>query len=157
VAFRPWLYWTSIASFTRRLLANTSTTRRLDEQLVAEHGITIEEYELLLRLARAPGTRIPTGDLAEQPLLTAASVTRVLDRLERSGLVEPIRDADVAHDASAALTDAGLVTLRQATTGRLADLEELFGSLFRGDDETGSLGDLLSRLDEGGSQAPQRP
>ena len=60
----------------------------MSAQLVAEHGLTINDYEALLHLSRAEEGRMRRVDLAEQLILTASGVTRLLDGLERTGWVE---------------------------------------------------------------------
>ena len=75
-------------AFVALVRAHSSATRQLSAQLTADHGLTISDYEVLLRLARAPDRRLRRVDLAEQVLLTASGITRLLDGLERSGLVE---------------------------------------------------------------------
>src|SRR5213083_2797755 len=62
--------------------------RELNTQLVHEHGLTINDYEVLLRLAHAPERAMRRVDLAESVLLTPSGITRLLDGLERCGFVE---------------------------------------------------------------------
>src|SRR5262245_66633897 len=78
----------SVESFVSLVRAYTHVTRHLNAQLTADHGLTISDYEVLLRLARAPDRQLRRVDLAEQVLLTASGITRLLDGLERSGRVE---------------------------------------------------------------------
>ncbi|MDT5027661.1 MAG: MarR family transcriptional regulator, and catechol-resistance regulon repressor [Micromonosporaceae bacterium] len=54
----------------------------------AEHGLSPAEFEALLRLGRSPGGALRMSDLAAQTQLTTSGITRVVDRLERDGLVE---------------------------------------------------------------------
>ncbi len=131
-----------VASFATLLRANAGPTRVLNERLVTDFGLTIEDYEVLLRLARTPELRMREIDLAAQPLLTAAKTTRVLDQLERRRLVD--RDHKVEeHVVYVTLTDAGRAKTQAATADHAAQVEELFGSLLE-DDE--SLEALLVRL-----------
>jgi DNA-binding MarR family transcriptional regulator len=81
-------YSVRISAFITLLRANAGVTRRLNEQLIAEHALTFEEYGILIRLARTRDMRMREVDLAEQPLLTASNVTRLLDGLEQSRLVD---------------------------------------------------------------------
>ena len=76
-----------VDTFVALVRAHATATRSL-AQLSAEHGLTISDYEVLLRLARAPERRLRRVDLAEQVLLTASGITRLLDGLERQGWVE---------------------------------------------------------------------
>ena len=50
--------WMRIASFATLLRANAGPARNLNEQLVTDFGLTIEDYEVLLRLARTPELRM---------------------------------------------------------------------------------------------------
>src|SRR5918996_3902764 len=74
-------------AFVRLVRASVAVTRRLSAQLNADHGLSINAYEALLLLARAPDSRMRRVDLANGLLLTASGVTRLLDGLERDGLV----------------------------------------------------------------------
>jgi DNA-binding MarR family transcriptional regulator len=143
--FRVRAYWVRISAFTTLLRANTAATRRLNEQLVAEHALTVEEYEVLVRLARTRDMPMRQVDLAQQPLLTASNVTRLLEGLERRRLVDRNFSAEDGPVVYVALTDAGRAKVRAATGSHFAQVEELFGSLFD-DEEAESLRALLVRL-----------
>ena len=138
--------WWHISRFARQLRANSTATRRLNEQLVVENGYTVEDYEILVRVARSADMRVRRVDLVEQPLLTAANVTRQLDGLERSGLLELDSSAEDPLTAYVALTDAGRASVHEATASNLALVDELFGSLFQ-DDGDESLAALLARFE----------
>src|SRR2546429_3363470 len=77
----------AIEAFVRLVRAGIAVTRELSAQLNEDHGLTINEYEALLLLARAPDSRLRRVDLANRLLLTASGVTRLLDGLERRGFV----------------------------------------------------------------------
>src|ERR671935_2178771 len=85
--------------------SHASLVGALNAQLVAEHGLTINDYEVLLRLARAPERRMRRVDLAESVLLTASGITRLLDGLERDGLVERAQCASDRRVTYAVLTE----------------------------------------------------
>ena len=116
-------------------------------QLVADHGLTISDYEVLLRLSWDPECRLRRVDLAEQVLLTASGITRLLDGLERGGLVarEPCgSDRRVVY---AVLTDAGRAKVEEATATHFAQIDELFAERFDRD-ELAELTSLMGRLGE---------
>ena len=77
----------AIEAFVRLVRASAAVTRHLSAQLSADHGLSINAYEALLHLARAPDSRMRRVDLANSLLLTAGGVTRLLDGLERDGFV----------------------------------------------------------------------
>jgi DNA-binding MarR family transcriptional regulator len=134
-----------VRAFAALVRAHAATTRQLNAQLAADHGLTISDYEVLLRLAWSPDRRMRRVDLAEQVLLTASGITRLLDGLEQSGLVKRGACASDRRVVYAVLTEAGLEKLREASTSHVAQIDELFGAYF-GDDELAAVGDLLSRL-----------
>jgi len=79
---------------------------RLSVQL-AEHHLAPVEFEVLLRLARSPERRLRMTDLAAQAALSTSGVTRIVDRLERAGLVCRTRCPADRRSCFAVLTSAG--------------------------------------------------
>ena len=94
--------------------AGIAVTRQLSAQLSADHGLSINAYEALLQLARAPDRRMRRVDLANSLLLTAGGVTRLLDGLERDGFVAREECASDRRVSYAVLTKAGRTKLREA-------------------------------------------
>ena len=139
----------AVDSFVALLRAHASVTRQLSAQLSDEHGLTISDYEVLLFLARAPDRRLRRVDLAERILLTASGVTRLLDGLERGGLVERASCSDDRRVVYAVLTEAGLAKVREASTSHVAQIEEFFGRRYE-KHELDELATLLARI--GGSE-----
>ncbi len=137
-----------VQAFSALLRGYAAATRQLNAQLAADHGLTISDYEVLLRIARAPEQRMRRVDLAEQVLLSASGVTRLLDGLERSGLVERASCDTDRRVVYAVLTDSGLAKLRTASESHLAQIDSFFAARFD-DDELGDLSALLARLAEG--------
>jgi DNA-binding MarR family transcriptional regulator len=137
-------------AFVSLIRAHASATRRLNAQLSAEHGLTLSDFEVLLRLAQAPDRRMRRVDLAEEVLLTASGITRLLDGLERHGLVERASCAADRRVVYAVITDEGLAKLREAASSHFAQVEELFGDRYD-EGELTALDSLLARL--GGESA----
>ena len=135
-------------TFVALLRAHAAVTRQLSVRLSAEHGLTLSDFEVLLRLARAPDRRMRRVDLAGEVLLTASGVTRLLDGLERSGFVERSSCASDRRVVYAVLTEAGLTKLREAATPHFGEVEALFGGRYD-PNELGELTTLLTRLAEG--------
>ena len=112
---------------------------------MADHGLTINDYEVMLRLARAPDQRLRRVDLAEQVLLTASGITRLLDGLEKAGFVGRSACAEDRRVVYAVLTEEGRAKVREASTTHIAQIDALFGEAFD-ERELGSVGDLLEKL-----------
>jgi len=136
---------TEVQAFVHFIRAHASVVRGLDRELVADHGLTINDYEVLLRLARAPDRMLRRVDLAQQVLLTPSGITRLLDGLQRSGFVEKAACDSDARVVYAKLTDAGREKLKEATDDHVASIRSLFGERFS-DEELQTLCDFLGRL-----------
>jgi DNA-binding MarR family transcriptional regulator len=138
---------TSIQVFIRLLQGHAAATRELSADLVRDHGLTINDYEALLRLSRADDRRLKRVELAETLVLTPSGVTRLLDGLERAGYVEKGSCDSDARITYAVLTDGGLDKLREASTSHVAQIRTFFEQRFNYD-ELATLADLLGRLPE---------
>jgi DNA-binding MarR family transcriptional regulator len=102
-------------------------------------------YEALLLLSEADASAIRRVDLARGLGLTASGVTRLLDGLEREGLVaKRTCDAD-ARVTYAVLTDAGAERLQLASCSHVGSVRALFEERYT-DEELQTLADLLGRL-----------
>jgi DNA-binding MarR family transcriptional regulator len=135
----------AIEAFVRLVRASAAVTRQLSAQLNADHGLSISDYEALLRLARAPDLRMRRVDLANGLLLTAGGVTRLLDGLERDGFVAREECASDRRVSYAVLTEAGRAKLREASKSHTRQIRELLGASYD-DDELAQLIALLDRL-----------
>jgi len=116
---------------------------------VADHGLTINDYEALLHLARAEGGRMRRVDLADQLLLTASGVTRLLEGLERAGFVERASCASDRRVTYAVLTVTGREKLEEASKSHVAGVEAFFEERFTAE-ELVQLASLLERLPDAG-------
>jgi DNA-binding MarR family transcriptional regulator len=135
----------AVEVFVRLLRGNAAVTRAMNAQLVTDHGLTINDYEALLHLARAEERRMRRVDLAERLLLTASGVTRLLDGLEQAGYVDRDACASDRRVTYAVLTDAGLAKLREASGSHVADIRSFFETRFS-EEELVKLVELLDRL-----------
>jgi DNA-binding MarR family transcriptional regulator len=127
------------------LQSHAAIVRELDAELVAEHGMTTRDYEVLLYLAQAPDRKLPMSGLAESTMLTRSGITRLVDGLVASGCIERVSCASDARISYAQLTDGGYEKLRAAGRTHVASIKRLFLEHFSGD-ETDQLARLLSRL-----------
>jgi DNA-binding MarR family transcriptional regulator len=108
------------------LQAHARITRRLDEELRAEHDLSLAEYDALLTIADAPGRRIRMRHLADRVILSKSGVTRLIDRLVLDGLVQRDVCLSDARGAEAVLTPAGLDRLRRASRTHLRGIDQHF-------------------------------
>jgi len=135
------------------LQSHASILRTLDAELVAEQGITARDYEVLLYLSQAPDRKLAMSALAESTRLTRSGITRLVDGLVESGLIERMSCESDARVSYACLTDPGYAKLREAGCTHVAGIRRLFLEHFTAE-ETDRLATLLSRLpgaEQGGS------
>jgi DNA-binding MarR family transcriptional regulator len=130
------------------LRAHASLTRELNAELVSQHGLTLNDYEVLLHLSRAPERALKRVELVERLLLTPSGITRLLDGLEKAGYVTRSACASDARVTYAVLTDEGFAKLREAADTHLAGVTRTFAARF-GPEELEQLAQLLARLTAG--------
>jgi len=70
-------------------------------------------YDVLLELDRAPGGMLRHRDIERHMLLQRYSVTRIVERMEREGLVERAPCPDDGRGAMAAITETGRALRRR--------------------------------------------
>ena len=134
-----------VTVFARLLRAHQALRRALEVRLLADHGLTISDYETLLHLSREPEGRLRRVDLAERLLLTPSGITRLLEGLQRCGLVEKGTCDSDARVTYAVLTTAGRERLEEAASGHSAVMADQIGSRLDGE-ELVALASLLARL-----------
>ncbi|GGM50900.1 hypothetical protein GCM10011608_39750 [Micromonospora sonchi] len=91
-----------------------------------EHGLSPVEFEVLTRLARSPGAQLRMTDLAAQTSLSTSGVTRVVDRMERDGLLTRRACPSDRRSSYAVVTPAGLSRLDGCLPGHLQIIEDWF-------------------------------
>jgi DNA-binding MarR family transcriptional regulator len=135
----------ALESWRSYLQSHASILRVLDAELVAEHGLTTRDYEVLLYLAQAPDRRLAMSALAESTMLTRSGITRLIDGLVACALIERVACPSDARVSYARLTDTGYEKLRDAGKAHIASVQRLFHAHFSVD-EIDQLAGLLRRL-----------
>ena len=133
------------AAWVGFLRSHAAITRQMNVDLLNAHGLTLNDYEVMLHLARAEGQMMRRVDLAESVVLTASGITRLLDGLECGGYVEKATSDSDARVSYAKLTDAGQTKLAEASVTHRAGIDELFTARFS-PTELSTLAELISRL-----------
>jgi DNA-binding MarR family transcriptional regulator len=131
------------------LTAHARLNRRLDEELRAEHGLSLAEYDTLLQIAVSVGRSLRMHVLAERVLLSRSGTTRLIDRLVSNGLVERSACSSDARGAEAVLTGEGLDRLQAASRTHLRGIDSYFIGVIDPDDLAvvqRTLGDVAERV-----------
>ena len=127
------------------LRAHACLAKRLDAELERSHHLPMSSYEVLHHLEEAAGGRMRMCDLADQAQLSRSGLTRLVDRLERDGLVSRCSCQHDARGAYACLTDAGRRRLQEARDTHRAALRAAFFSRFS-EEELTLLADMWERI-----------
>jgi DNA-binding MarR family transcriptional regulator len=112
--------WRGLVHSTTGLLAV------LDNELQAEHGLSLGDYEVLVHLSEAPDQAIRMSELALTLHLSPSGITRRIDGLVKSGLVERRRCPSDRRGSNAVLTPLGVKTLGAAAPTHLRGVREYF-------------------------------
>ena len=117
---------TELRAWQGLLHAHELVIGRLDEELRRGHGISFGAYDVLLRLARAPGRCLPMSELARRVMLSPSGLTRMVDRLVEEGLVRRRPFEADARVTLACLTERGRTRVRAAAGTHLRGIREHF-------------------------------
>jgi MarR family 2-MHQ and catechol resistance regulon transcriptional repressor len=125
--------------------AQAGLAAAFERELEQQSGLSVQWFEVLIRLARTPGHRLRMTDLAAQTTLSASGLTRAVDRMEGAGLV--VREACPTDRRStyAVLTDAGEARIRTAVPVHVAQVVNVLDSVFN-PDELQAFTELARRL-----------
>jgi DNA-binding MarR family transcriptional regulator len=134
-----------LAAWRSLLEAHAALTELLERELVAERGLPLSRYEVLLRLVEAPGGRLRMQELASSVLLSKSGLSRLVDRMEAAGLVRRERCPSDRRGAFAVLTDQGRSALRRAAPVHLRGIQEHFARHLA-DGEARTLAAALGRV-----------
>ncbi len=123
---------------------------RLSGEFAAVHGLSVNEFFLLMHLEHATNQRLSRVELARRMHVSGSTVTRMVAPMEKIGIVAREVDARDARFAFVVITRAGQTKLSEAR----ATFEKQAGYLFQdrwNDAELEQLSELLHRLVAGSS------
>src|SRR3954454_6188352 len=115
-----------VRTWIRFLATHSAITRELEARLMGAHSLTLSDYDVLVQLARAPRHKLRNIELANAVVLTRSGVTRLVDGLEKDGLVRRATCPDDKRGSLVEITDEGLTRLREAAGTQLDGVRELF-------------------------------
>jgi DNA-binding MarR family transcriptional regulator len=94
------------------LTAHAATVGRVEEEMTQAGGVPLVDYDVLVALEHAPEHRLRLRDLQQRVLLTRSGITRLVDRLESTGLLRRERVGPDRRAVYAVLTDEGQAAIR---------------------------------------------
>jgi DNA-binding MarR family transcriptional regulator len=119
------------------LRVHAALAKQLDAELAAEHDLPLSSYEVLITLQAAPGRRCRMAELADRVLLSRSGTTRLVDRLEKEGLLARDTCSSDGRGTFAVLTDAGEELLARARPTHLQGVRDRFLRHFAPEELTG--------------------
>ena len=108
------------------LNAQATLMRRLEADLVANEGMTLAEFDVLVQLRLAPEQRLQMNELSDHVRLSPSGITRLVDRLVEAGLVERGPCSTDRRVTWAILTPAGRARVRRASPLHLRGVRDHF-------------------------------
>jgi DNA-binding MarR family transcriptional regulator len=121
-----WLSKEQQAHWRSWLTATTVLHEQLSRELQEQHGLTITDYEILVRLSESEAKSIRMSDLATLTLLSRSRLSHQIDRMETAGLVSREVCPDDRRGQLAILTNAGMKTLVAAAPDHVEAVRKHF-------------------------------
>lgn len=144
------------AAWRGLLRLRETVTRAVDDRLRAEHGLSVDDYGILITLVGQPGRRLRMSQLGDRRLLTPSGITRAVMRLEERGLLRREQDPSDGRAFFATLTAKGVRALRRAQRSHHAIVREQYlGRLDK--EELAELGRLFEKAVPGVVSSPEWP
>jgi DNA-binding MarR family transcriptional regulator len=116
------------------LRVHSALAKALDAELQSAHGLPLSSYEVLITLRTAPAKKLRMAELADRVLLSRSGMTRLVDRLERDGLLERASCDSDARGSFAVLTPKGEELLAESRPTHLDGVRERFVRHFSPDE-----------------------
>ncbi|MFI6172377.1 MarR family winged helix-turn-helix transcriptional regulator [Nocardia sp. NPDC051052] len=120
-----WLDDEEMRAWEAFLAATALLNRRIEQQLKDEAHLSHTQYEVLVRLARAPGAELRMTELSAALFTSKSGLTYQIDQLAKAGFVRRSPAPDDPRGIVATLTPAGLRKLEAAAPGHVALVRDL--------------------------------
>ena len=140
-----------LGAWLNLIQANRVVSDTLEEGVEAAAGLSLAEYELLLRIGHSPDGRLRMADLASLLLVSKSGVTRLVDRVELAGLAKREFSANDRRVTFASITDAGREALDRAAPAFARGLAQAFAHHLD-DSDVACLRAALRKVLEGNGQ-----
>ena len=118
---------------------------RINTRLHQEHDLSLAFFESLYFIGHSPDGSLRVGDLARALRITVGATSKLVDRIEATGLIRRELDAHDRRASRVALTDAGRQRLAGASTSYTAELASVLDATLSADEQH-LLHNLIRRL-----------
>ncbi|MFF2273554.1 MarR family winged helix-turn-helix transcriptional regulator [Agromyces sp. NPDC058136] len=133
----------TVAAWEALFRTQVMTMRELSAEFPTEL-MSLNEYDVLFNISRAPGRRLRLKELNRNSLITQPSISRLIDRLTARGLVVKEPDPDDGRGTIVGITDAGFALFRRVAIQHMEAIHRHFGATLT-EEELHLLGELSAR------------
>jgi DNA-binding MarR family transcriptional regulator len=140
-----WLSDEQQASWRHWIAAATLVPDRLNRDIQATNGLTLTDYEILVRLSESPDRKIRMSLLAKQTLMSRSRLSHQIDRMSSAKLVERASCPQDGRGLYARLTDSGYERLKNAAPDHVASVRNVLVSALT-EEEFRTLGKLSAKI-----------
>jgi DNA-binding MarR family transcriptional regulator len=116
-----------LAAWEAFVYAHATVMSRIERDLFDAGTISLTWYDVLVALSNAPEQRLRMGELAESLVLSRSGLTRLVDRIERAGLLQRVRSTDDRRGSVAVLTEAGMAAVEDTWPHYAKGVSQYFG------------------------------
>ena len=141
----PWLTDAQQRNWRAFLGGVTVLMDSLDRDLRSSHGLSLSEYEILVRLSETPDRTMRMAELADRVALSRSRLTHTVSRLETAGVLRRERCDDDGRGVQAVLTDHGAKLLNQAADTHVRGVQEHLIA-HASSQELGAIGAVMERV-----------
>jgi DNA-binding MarR family transcriptional regulator len=134
-----------VAWATELIRLEISVWDRVDARLRESHELPLAFFEALLFISRAPRGSMRVGDLAQALRVTVGGTSKLVDRIEKTGLIAREPDPDDRRASRLVLTTAGKRKLIAAVKIYEAEVGSLLDGALRPTEQR-QMSDYVSRL-----------
>jgi DNA-binding MarR family transcriptional regulator len=141
----PWLTDVQQRNWRAFLGGVTVLMDRLDRDLRTEHGLSLSEYEILVRLSEAPNRTLRMAELADRVALSRSRLTHTVTRLEAAEILRRERCDEDGRGVQAVLTDHGRNLLKKAADTHVRGVQDHLIA-HASSREFGTIGAVMERI-----------
>jgi DNA-binding MarR family transcriptional regulator len=127
------------------VLGTTLLFDRLDDDLRQQHGLSLVEYEILVRLSESEGGELRMAKLADSLAHSRSRVTHTVKRMENNGLVSRCGSTEDGRGVVCRMTERGDLVLRNVAPTHVAGVRDYLVDIVD-DDDFAALGKVMDSV-----------
>ncbi|MFC7342402.1 MarR family winged helix-turn-helix transcriptional regulator [Saccharopolyspora griseoalba] len=140
-----WLDEKEMSAWRAYIVGSALLEHRLNRELQFSYGLSIADYEIMVRLSEAEGQQLRMSELASEIAHSKSRISHQIRRLEKEGLVYRRECPEDGRGVLAVLTDQGMAKLRDAAPTHVAGVREHMIDLLEPDEQE-AMARIFTRL-----------